>query len=89
MMGSRVVATITATALSLFHDLNVIVMTLIWKLGTAAILVGLSALFTRRLFSWVAPPSSQNSLRWRARRIALFPSIGEADPAPQSTISTS
>jgi hypothetical protein len=52
MTGSRVVATITATALSPFHDLEVIVMTLIWKLGTAAILVGLGALFTRRLFSW-------------------------------------
>jgi len=49
MTGSRVVR----------HDhgdgvvavfLDVIVMTLISKLGTAAILVGLGALFTRRLF---------------------------------------
>jgi hypothetical protein len=83
MTGSRVVATITATALSPFHDLDVIVMTLIWKLGTTPFWSGSA------FFSWVAPPASQNSLRWRARRIALFPSIGEADPAPQSTISTS
>ena len=73
MTGIRVAATITATALSLFHDLDVIVMTLIWNLGTAAILVGLGGLFTRRLFSWVAPPSPQTASDGAHEALRCFP----------------
>jgi hypothetical protein len=46
MTGIRVVATITATASSLFHDLDVIVMTLIWNLGARPFWSG-SAAFSR------------------------------------------
>jgi|SRR5580704_16143966 len=46
MTGIRVAATITATALSLFHDLDVIVMTLIWNLGARPFWSG-SAAFSR------------------------------------------
>jgi len=55
--GSLAVAAITATALSLFHDLDATVMILVWNLGTAAIMVGLGNLFGRRLFPRVAPCS--------------------------------
>jgi hypothetical protein len=48
MTGSLAVAAITATALSLFHDLDATVMILIWNLGTPAILGGLGGLFGRR-----------------------------------------
>ena len=54
--GSLAVAAMTATALSLCHDLDATVMILFWNLGTAAIMVGLGNLFGRRLFSRVAPP---------------------------------
>ena len=53
--GSLAVAAITATALSLFHDLDATVMILVWNLGAAAIIVGLGNLFGRRLFLRVAP----------------------------------
>ena len=55
MTGSLAVAAITATALSLFHDLDATVMILVWNLGAAAIIVGLGNLFGRRLFLRVAP----------------------------------
>jgi hypothetical protein len=58
LTGSLAVAAITATALSLFHDLDATVMILIWNLGTAAAMVGMGGLFGRRMFSWVAPRSS-------------------------------
>jgi len=58
LTGSLAVAAITATALSLFHDLDATVMILIWNLGTAAAMVGIGGLFGRRMFSWVAPRSS-------------------------------
>lgn len=57
LAGSLAVAAITAAALSLFHDLDATVMTLVWNLGTAALMLGLGALFGRRMFSWVAPRS--------------------------------
>jgi hypothetical protein len=60
LTGSLAVAAITASALSLFHDLDASVMILIWNLGTAAIMIGLGGLFGRRLFSWVAPRSARN-----------------------------
>ncbi|HVB17830.1 MAG TPA: DUF1109 domain-containing protein [Stellaceae bacterium] len=60
LTGSLAVAAITATALSLFHDLDATVMILVWNLGTTSIMVGLAALFGRRLFSWVAPRPALN-----------------------------
>ncbi len=61
LTGSLAVAAITATALSLFHNLDATVMILIWNLGTTAILIGLASLFGQRLFSWVAPRLWQHS----------------------------
>lgn len=54
-MGSLAVAAITATALSLFHVIDASVMILMWNLGTAILFVGLSGVFGRRMFRWVAP----------------------------------
>lgn len=53
--GSLAVAAITATALSLFHDLDATVMVLAWNLGAAALIVCLGRTFGPRMFSWVAP----------------------------------
>lgn len=53
--GSLAVAAMTSTALTLFHPLDATAMILIWNLGTAALLVALSGLFGRKMFSWVAP----------------------------------
>jgi len=53
--ASLAVAAIASTALALFHDLDASVMTLMWNLGTAALLVGLGSAFWERMFSWVAP----------------------------------
>ncbi len=61
LTGSLAVAAIAATALSLFHDLDATVMILVWNLGTASIMVGLAALFGRRLFSWVGLGSIQGN----------------------------
>jgi hypothetical protein len=55
LTGSLAVAAMTASALSLFHDLDASVMILVWNLGTAAVFVGFAALFGRRLFAWVGP----------------------------------
>ncbi len=38
MMGGLVVAAITSTALSLFHELDATVMIRVWNLGTAALI---------------------------------------------------
>jgi len=57
LTGSLAVAAITATALSLFHDLDATVMILIWNLGTAALFVGLGSAFGGKMFSWAAPVS--------------------------------
>jgi len=54
-MGSLAVAAITATALSLFHTIDATVMILIWNFGTAVLLVGLAAVFSEKMFRWVAP----------------------------------
>ncbi|MGH8701819.1 MAG: NrsF family protein [Burkholderiales bacterium] len=53
--GSLAVAAMTATALSLFHELDASAMVLIWNVGVAALLVALGGTFGRRMFSWVAP----------------------------------
>lgn len=45
LMGSLAVAAITASALALFHIIDASAMILMWNLGTAALFVGLSALF--------------------------------------------
>ena len=57
LTGSLAVAAITATALSLLHQLDATVMILIWNLGIAAIMVGIGSLAGRRMFSLVAPRS--------------------------------
>jgi len=53
--GSLAVAGITATALTLFHDLDATVMVLIWNVGAAALIVGLAGVFGRRMLRAVAP----------------------------------
>ena len=58
LTGSLAVAAITATALSLFHELDATVMILMWNLGTAAMFVGFAGVFGRKMFSWVAPRST-------------------------------
>jgi hypothetical protein len=40
LSGSLAVAALTATALSLFHDLDATIMILVWNLGIAALIVG-------------------------------------------------
>ena len=55
LTGSLAVAAITATALSLFHQLDATVMILLWNLGTAAVFIGLASAFRRQIFSWVEP----------------------------------
>src|SRR6516162_7228350 len=57
LTGSLAVAAITATTLSLFHDLDATVMILTWNLGTAALFVGLGAALGGKMFSWAAPIS--------------------------------
>jgi hypothetical protein len=57
LTGSLAVAAITATALSLFHELDATVMILLWNLGTAVVFIGLAGAFRRTMFSWVAPRS--------------------------------
>ena len=57
LTGSLAVAAITATALSLFHDLDATVMILMWNLGTAALFVGIGGALGGKMFSWAAPIS--------------------------------
>jgi len=57
LTGGLAVAAITATALSLFHDLDATVMILMWNLGVAALIVGLGGVLGRKMLSWVAPRS--------------------------------
>jgi hypothetical protein len=52
LTGSLAVAAITATALSLSHKIDATVMILVWNLGTAALFVGLGALFSTRMLAW-------------------------------------
>jgi len=55
MAGALAVAAITATAISLFHDIDATIMILMWNIGIAALLVGLGGTYARRLFAWLAP----------------------------------
>ena len=57
LTGSLAVAAISATALSLFHELDATVMILMWNLGVAALFVGLSGAFGEKMLSWAAPRS--------------------------------
>jgi hypothetical protein len=61
-MGSLAIASLTASALSLFHDIDATVLILLWNIGAAALIVGLGRMFGRRALSWVwlqpdRPPS--------------------------------
>jgi hypothetical protein len=51
MTGSLSVAAITATALSLFHNLDASVMILIWNLGTSALIVALGSALGPRILN--------------------------------------
>lgn len=55
LTGSLAVAAITAAALALFHVIDASLMILMWNFGTAALFVGIGALFGHRIFRWVAP----------------------------------
>lgn len=57
MAGSLAVAAITATALSLFHDIDASIMILAWNLGTAAVFVGFAGAFKGRIVTWISPRS--------------------------------
>ena len=57
LTGSLAVGAITATTLSLFHDLDATVMILMWNLGTAALFVGIGGALGGKMFSWAAPIS--------------------------------
>lgn len=61
-MGGLAVGALTASALSLFHDIDATVMILMWNLGSAALIVGLGRIFGRRMLSWVAPQPMDRSL---------------------------
>ena len=52
--GGLAVAAMTSFALSLVHDLDATVMILVWNLGAAALIAGLSGLFGRATFTWTA-----------------------------------
>lgn len=54
LTGSLAVAAMTATALSLFHEIDATVMILVWNVGAAALFVGLGALVGPRMLSWAA-----------------------------------
>jgi hypothetical protein len=54
-MGGLAVGALTASALSLFHDIDATVMILMWNLGSAALIVGLGRVFGHHMLSWVAP----------------------------------
>jgi hypothetical protein len=54
VMGGLAVAAMTSFALSLIHDLDATVMILVWNLGAAALIAGLSSVFGRAMFTWIA-----------------------------------
>lgn len=53
--ASLAVAGITATALSLFHEIDATVMVLLWNIALAVVMVLIGSAFGRRMFGWVAP----------------------------------
>ena len=54
LTASLAVSTITATAMSLIHDLDASVMVLMWNFGTAAVIVGIGGAFGRQMLLWLA-----------------------------------
>jgi hypothetical protein len=54
VVGGLAIAAMTSFALSLLHDLDATIMILLWNLGTAAVIAGLTSAFGRRALSWVA-----------------------------------
>ncbi|GLK70639.1 DUF1109 domain-containing protein [Ancylobacter dichloromethanicus] len=54
-MGSLAVGALTASALTLFHDIGATVMILMWNLGAACLIIALGRIFGHRMLSWVAP----------------------------------
>ena len=53
LCGALAIAAITATALSLFHNLDATVLILIWNLGVAALFMTLGGVFGKKLYgSW-------------------------------------
>jgi hypothetical protein len=56
MTGGLASAGITATALSLFHELDATAMVLVWNLGAAALIVALGGIFGPSLFVSTSPP---------------------------------
>ena len=48
MTGSLAVAAITATALSVFHELDATLMVLVWNLGISVLIVGVGGVLVRR-----------------------------------------
>ena len=52
--GSLSVAAITATGLSVFHNLDATVMILIWNLGTSVLIIALACTLGPKMFSWVS-----------------------------------
>lgn len=54
-MGSLAIGALTASALTLFHDIDATVMILMWNLGAAGLIVALGRIFGHRMLSWVAP----------------------------------
>jgi len=55
MCAGLAVAAMTATALSLLHPIDATVMILLWHIGGALLLVGVSGRYGHRLLGWVAP----------------------------------
>ena len=53
LIGSLAVAALSASALSLFHELDATIMVLMWNFGSVALLVGLGSLLGRRMFAWL------------------------------------
>lgn len=51
-IGGLAVAAMTAFALSLFHDLDATIMILVWNVGVAAVIAGVSSLAGRRVLTW-------------------------------------
>lgn len=62
LIGSLAVAGITATALTLFHDMDATAMILVWNLGTALLIIGLGSVVGRRLSHSAGAP------HWPPRR---------------------
>jgi hypothetical protein len=54
MTGGLAIAAITASALPLFHNHDATAMILIWNVGMALLITGITSLFGRRFFSLLA-----------------------------------